>query len=194
MAIRVWFVGVTFFLISACGEVPPGFSSATERTGQKAGVEVKVEAKDEAREKAAGAQKQFQQEIYEMMASRWAHLEPLLKIHRDNQIARSEAGTLRFYFLLRNHPEKIVRDKGISAFLNFEWSEEDEERLRKTSGEYRKLQGRIDELRRLSDGNRLWPEAREKFALFSKEEDYKAALNRLNEAFREVRESLGSKE
>ena len=62
------------------------------------------------------------------------------------------------------------------------------------SDEYRKLQARVDDLRRLSDGHKFWPEAREKFALFSKEEDYLAASKRLNGALREVRESLPSKE
>ncbi len=70
MAIRVWLVGGTFFLISACGEVPPEFSSQTGRTSQKEMEKAGFGAKDEARGKRASAQKRFQQEVYAMTVAR----------------------------------------------------------------------------------------------------------------------------
>ena len=70
MAIRVWWVGGSFLLIFAGGEVPPEFSSPTQGTSQKEMRKVGFEAKDEAREKTASAPKRFQQEVYTMRDAR----------------------------------------------------------------------------------------------------------------------------
>jgi len=147
-------------------------------------------AKDMAREKAAAAQKRFQQDMYDMMASRWHHLEGLTAMQRDLQLALIEAQTLRFYFLLQHHPEKIVRDQGISDFLNFDWSDEDDEHLRDDNSEYGELQKRIHKLRGRSDGHAQWPEAREKALSLQAEADFQQAMERLKQAFEEVEELL----
>lgn len=144
------------------------------------------ELRDEAREKAAAAQQRFQQDMYDMLASRWRHLEGLAAVQRDLQLALIDARTRRFYFLLEHDPERIVRDQGISPFLNFEWTPEDNHQFRADSSEYVELEKRIKKLRGRSDGHPQWPEAREKALSLQSEADFQHAMERLKKAFEEV--------
>jgi hypothetical protein len=146
--------------------------------------------RDEAREKAVAAQKRFQQDMYDMLASRWRHLEGLAAAQRDLQLAYIDVQTLRFYFILQHDPKKIVRDQGISPFLNFDWTPEDNDRLRADSPEYVELEKRLKRLRGRSDGHAQWPEAREKTLSLQTEADFQHAMERLKKAFEEVEELL----
>jgi hypothetical protein len=152
--------------------------------------EARLGLRDEAREKAAAAQQRFQQDMYDMLASRWGHLEGLAAAQRDLQLAYIEAQSLRFYFLLQHDPAKIVRDQGISPFLNFDWTDENNDQLRADSPEYMELEKRIKKLRGRSDGHAQWPEAREKALSLQSEPDFQDAMERLKEAFEEVEELL----
>ena len=145
---------------------------------------------DEARQKAVAAQQRFQQDMYDMLASRWRHLEGLAAAQRDLQLALIDAQTLRFYFLLQHHPKKIVRDQGISPFLNFDWTQEDNDQLRADSPDYGELEKRIKRLQGRSDGHPRWPEAREKTLSLQSEADFQDAMERLKKAFEEVEELL----
>jgi hypothetical protein len=113
-----------------------------------------------------------------------------MRLQRDLQISLNDARTLRFYFLLEHDPGRIVRDEGVAAFINFDWSDEDDDQLRALSLEYTALEKRIEELRRQSDGHPDWPQAREKAKSVQGQPDFQEALERLNGVWQEVEEQL----
>lgn len=145
---------------------------------------------DPARVAYAAAQKQYQNEVYQLMASKWRRLEALLRIQRDLQIALIDQRTQEFYFLLSHRPEAIVRSKGVTAFSNFEISAAERRTLREHTREYAALEKRVTELLRQSNRHPLWPELREKFIAIKNDPQYLRAVERLNQAMREVETML----
>src|SRR3989338_2430947 len=86
--------------------------------------------RDEAREKYADAQKKYQSDLYALFLSKWPDLKPIIEINRDLQVALVDSRTMKFYYMLEHSPDKIVRNKGVSTFANFDWTDVDNQALR----------------------------------------------------------------
>jgi len=145
---------------------------------------------DPARVAYAAARKQYQNELYRLMVAKWPRLDALLHIQRDLEIALIDQRTQEFYFLLTHRPEAIVRNEGLATFTNFEISGEERRTLRQHSREYAALEKRVTELLRQRNRHPLWPELREKFIAIKNDALYLQAVERLNQALREVETML----
>jgi len=103
------------------------------------------------------AQRQFQQELADFFTSRCPELKDLIHENRDLQLALIDRRSLEFRYLLSTHPERIVKNEGISRFTNYGWNEEDQNTLRRSSQEYEAALKRVAELRKRSDEDLRWP-------------------------------------
>src|SRR5437667_12749390 len=79
------------------------------------------------------AQRQWQQELADFFANRRPDLKDLIQQNRDLQLALIDRRSVEFHYLVSTHPERIVKDQGISRFANFSWTEEDLAALQRTS-------------------------------------------------------------
>ena len=148
---------------------------------------------DPAWEKLMAAERQFQQEFFELMAGRWPDLAPALEVSRDLQLALRDLRTLQFYYTLQHHPERIVRDQGVPAFENqflLRWTEEDAKRLRKQHPQAQGLEQRVGALREANSLHPLWPKVLEKFSLLEGDPAYQGALHRLQAEAIEAQQML----
>lgn len=104
----------------------------------------------------ARTQRQFQQELADFFGSRRPDLKDLIQTNRDLQLALIDRRSLEFRYLLSTHPERIVKDQGISRFANFGWTEEDSIALQRANQEYEAVVKRVEELRKRSQSDSQW--------------------------------------
>ncbi len=116
---------------------------------------------DPLRQRASLAKISYQDQIYELLVSELPDSEPLLKEQRDLQVALIERADRRYEYLAQNG--RIPRGPSLSAWLNFQWWDADEEELRYQSQEYVWLQTRITQLSQSKFKSREWDPVMEKF-------------------------------
>ncbi len=86
------------------------------------------------------ANKRFQHDLSRLVAGKWPELKTVADLQRDQQFAEIELRNMEFQHLLRKAPERIVTDRGISAFAEFEWATSDTDALRRENPEFVKLE------------------------------------------------------
>jgi len=94
------------------------------------------------------AQRQFHQELADFFTNQRPDLKDIIQLNRDLQLALIDRRSLEFRYLLSAHPERIVKDHGISRFANFNWTEADQNVLRHSSAEYEAALKLVEELRK----------------------------------------------
>lgn len=86
------------------------------------------------------AQKRLQFDLARLLAHKWPELEGVANFQRDQQFAALELRNKKFQYLLEHAPDRIVMDEGLTAFAEFEWTEQDDDKLRATDPSFAKLQ------------------------------------------------------
>lgn len=112
-----------------------------------------LRAEDPAWETYIKAHKEAQVAFHHEVRLRMHELRDTIALSQEMQIENANQKTARFYYLQAHAPGRIVRSQGFSAFINFEWTDEDETRLMAEDKEYRKRQKKIDKLREKLDKN-----------------------------------------
>ena len=126
----------------------------------------------------AAAQVEWQRGLAELTIEGRPDLEGVAMVQRDLQLAYLELSTARFEYLLDQEPSRIVLTQGLSAFLNFGWSDEDTEVLVEADPRYAALEKRVAELREGNDDHPDWPSFREYFrSTLARDTGYQALLN-----------------
>ena len=105
-----------------------------------------VAAQEPAWEEYISGQKKVQVKTHYHLGLQAGHLKPLLEKSQELQLAMADQKSSRFYYLLGHHPERIDRDHGFSNYVNFGWTETDENSLVEQDGDYRQLKEKIEKL------------------------------------------------
>jgi hypothetical protein len=127
------------------------------------------------------AQRQFQQELADFFVSRRPDLKDLVLVSRDLQLSLIERRSLEFRYLIATHPERIVRDQGISKFSNYDWTDEDAKVLGRSNPDYEAARRRVGALRERSDGHPQWPALRAANQVLAKDADYQKIFGRFEQ-------------
>jgi hypothetical protein len=127
------------------------------------------------------AQRQFQQELADFFVSRRPDLKDLVLVSRDLQLSLIERRSLEFRYLIATHPERIVRDQGISRFSNYDWTDEDAKVLGRSNPDYEAARRHVGALRERSDGHPEWPVFRAANQVLAKDADYQKIFERFEQ-------------
>ena len=128
----------------------------------------------------AAAQVEWQRGLAELIIEGRPDFERAAMVQRDLQVAYIKRRTARFEYLLDQEPSRIVLTQGLSAFLNFGWSDEDTESLVEADPRYAALERSVAELREGNDDHPDWPSFREYFrSTLTTDTGYQALLNDL---------------
>jgi hypothetical protein len=144
----------------------------------------------EARTAYTKAQRQWQQDLADFLSNRRPDLKKLIFVSRDLQLAMIERRSLEFSYLLKTHPERIVRDSGISQFSNFDWTDQDGDALRRSNPDYALLEKRVQVLRQRNDGDPQWPALRAAYQSLAKEAEYQQVYGRFQQRVKEAEKLL----
>ena len=144
-----------------------------------------------ARREYATAQARWQYDLAELVIRTHPVFETTAIAQRDLQLAYIEQQAVRFEYLLDHNPSRIALTEGLSAFANFEWSDEDNKALIETDPSYAELEKRVSELRKKNDEQADWPQFREYFRdTLSKTKEYERLLNEFAQKQKEVEDML----
>ena len=90
-------------------------------------------------------------------------LEAVAILQRNLQVALIELGTARFEYLLDRDPSRLVLTAGLSALMNFVWSDADTEAFVGADPHYVAMEERVSVLRQRNDDHQDWPALRQYF-------------------------------
>jgi hypothetical protein len=136
------------------------------------------------------AQGQYQQEMADFLSSRHAELKEVIVLSLDMQLALIERRSLEFRYLLATHPERIVRNQGISQFANFAWTDKDAHALRNSNPAYSAAPKRVETLRQRSQEHPQWPALRAANQSLAKDPEYQAIYQRFDQRVKEAEKLL----
>ena len=136
------------------------------------------------------AKKQYQTALAELLLRQLPEAEEIIEVQRDIQFNMIEMRSEKFYFILKNYPEKLVADQGISPWSNFEWSEEHEKELIRTNEKYRQLKDEYGAMKKINQGHRQWSIVRERFPLIRETDEYQLLHKALLSSLAEIDEKL----
>ncbi|MCP5111850.1 MAG: hypothetical protein GY953_13550 [bacterium] len=147
-----------------------------------AGADDLAETARKVRAAYAAAQVEWQRGLAGLVIEKRAEFEAVATAQRDLQLGYVELSTARFEYLVEQHPSRIVLTKGLSAFANFAWSEEDTKTLTAADSSYAALERKVAALRKRNDDHPSWPSFREYFRTdLAKSSEYQALLSEFME-------------
>jgi hypothetical protein len=74
----------------------------------------------------ARAQVQWQKDLSLLIADKRPDLKSTAEAFRDQQLAMLNRRAMQLRFLLDHHPERLVRNRGWVAYVNYNWTDDDE--------------------------------------------------------------------
>ncbi len=135
----------------------------------------------------AEASNAFQTSLRDLIAEAAPQFEPLATVMRDLQITFAEARKAKLRYLLAHDPARIVTDRGLVKFTNFDWDDTDKARFADQDGEYRALEEKLAELAARNNGHPDWQALRPFFQNeIAPGDAYRALITRLVAAQGEV--------
>ena len=143
--------------------------------------------------KATDAKIGFQTRMAEYLVSEMPQFTEVIETQRDLQIAYAQRSCFRYEYLNNTHLELINRDDGYIEWLNFPWTDEDEQTLLTENAQYSELNSRIQAIEARNKNNPLPPEARLKFAELAKGERMKQLQAQLDAEFAAIDAELAAR-
>lgn len=157
------------------------FFSGTVRADSAAG-------SDTAWETYIRSQKEIQVAFHHLVRLYLHDLKETIEMSRDLELAKADQKSERFYFLVKYAPERIVRNQGFRAFVNFPWVPADEDALRKESKTFRKREKKITEWQSRLDASPDFKKVLQKLQELQPTPEY----NRIQIRFRSVPKDVES--
>ena len=143
--------------------------------------------------KATDAKIRFQTRMAELLVSEMPQFTEVIETQRDLQIAYAQRRCLRYEYLNNSRPELINREDGYMEWLNFPWTEQDEQTLLTENAQYSELNSRIQSIEDKNKSNPMPQEARLKFAELAKGERMKELRAELDAEFAIIEAQLAAK-
>lgn len=131
-------------------------------------------------EKRINAQIEYQNRLADLLIRQAPELAEIIVLNRDLQVNLYKMKRVKYWYLLDNHPDRIVPDKG----NNFEWVDADEEELTAANKDYRALKATDKQLNAKNQDHPKWPALRAEFGKIQQTSDYKKIHNELMEALK----------
>lgn len=123
----------------------------------------------------AEAKRQLQNGIHDLMVKTRPELADIAQTYRDMQLALTALRSAKFKYLMAIDAARIVRDKGVLAFTNFEWTKQDAEQFFKVAS-HQELQSQVEQLKARNNNNPRWPEVRKHFITLTQSPEYRKIM------------------
>jgi hypothetical protein len=138
------------------------------------------------------AQKRLQFDISRMLGDGRPELEAVAGLQRHQQFALIELRNMRFQYVLATDPERLVYDRGLSEFAEFEWNDADDEALREANPDYAKLERWAEKnAARLAEHPDL-PASGEQLVTLQRGERYRSMLERYQARMDDLESALNT--
>lgn len=142
--------------------------------------------KDTLWENKINSQIEFQNKLANLLLRELPEAEEIILIQRVLQITLIEMRSEEYYFLREHMPSRIIRNQGISRWSNFEFTDEDREKILKLNENYRKLKSKKELFEKKNQGHPMWPLTRDKFPKIRETPEYQKIYKRLIGTLEEI--------
>ena len=137
-------------------------------------------------EKRTAAIIKFQTKGTNLLVSEYPELEEIAVLQHDLQLTLIQMRNEKYYYLLKNKPDNLIRNQGISRWANFKWTDEDENILTATSGKYLELKDKKEQLKEKEKNYSMTIEVREKFSELFKIKEYQKLQQKLMDTMKDI--------
>jgi len=151
-----------------------------------------AEANDPAWDRYISSQKQVQVKTHHYMKLEAPKLTELFDKSLDLQLSLIDQKSVRFNFLLAHHPEEIERRQGFESFVNFPWTDEDEQVLEQANGEYRSLKEKIAKLTQTVESDPDFPQLKSQLLSLESNVKYREVISRFRFVPQEIESMLSN--
>jgi len=136
------------------------------------------------------AQKRIQVDLFKLIVDKWSDLEFIATLHRDHEVTLVQQNDMKFQYLVATDPGRIVLDKGLYEFTNFDWKESDSDRLRETNPEFGKLEDRLVKINKQMSEHPDQLAIHQRILELMKDQVYNSIMTRYNERLGQLEKSL----
>ena len=136
------------------------------------------------------AQKRFQFDLAKLLLDQWPHLDGVTGLYRDLQFALLELNNMRVNYLMDYVPERLVLDKGLTAFADFDWTEADSEALREINSKYAKLERWVEKFTKDLSNHPDLPEADTRITSLQHHDYYRSMIEQYQARLVDIESAL----
>ncbi len=132
-------------------------------------------------DEALDAKIAFQTGLAGLITEKDPALGVLANISRDLQVSLARARKFQLDYVIQKDLPRLISASGLTRFMNFGWTRDDEAALQAADQEYAALLGQIETLGRESEANPSWPALRAMFVELQQSKEFRKVLDHLNE-------------
>lgn len=136
------------------------------------------------------AKKRLQYDLSRLVTRKWPELKAVADLQRDQQFAEIELRNMEFQYLLQKAPERIVTDRGISAFAEFEWAAADGDALRRVNPDFAKLERWAEKNARRLAEHPKYVIVQERIGSLREDERYRSMKTRFEQRLADLERAL----
>ena len=125
---------------------------------------------DKTWDKCSGLQEGWLRTLYDIVLSNKPHLKSSAGISLKWRSTALKVNSLKFKYLLKSDPGRIVRDKGLKYFVDLNWFWRDNRDLGKANPSFLKMESEMRELEKENSSHPDWPELKSYLRAMTKSE------------------------
>jgi hypothetical protein len=133
---------------------------------------------DKAWDKCSSLQEKWLNTLHEIVLSSKPHLKETADLSLKWRFTTLKVNSLKFQYLLKNDPDRIIRDKGLKSFMDFDWFWDDSRDLGKTNPDFLKIEGEMLELEKKNKTHPDWPELKTYLRSITKDKEHKEKFDK----------------
>ena len=128
---------------------------------------------DIAWDKCSSLQEGWLQTLHDIVLSNKPHLKNSADLSLKWRSTAIKVNSLKFKYLLEAEPGRIIRDKGLKAFVELNWFWDDSRALGKAKPDFLVLESAMKKLEKEHSSHPDWPELKKYLRTLSKSETHK---------------------
>lgn len=128
---------------------------------------------DKAWDKCSNLQEKWLKTLHGIVLSSKPHLKESADLSLKWRFTALKVNSLKFKYLLKSDPDRIIRDKGLRSFMELDWFWDDSRDLGKTNPDFLKLEGEMSELEKKNTKHPDWPELKAYLRSITKDKEHK---------------------
>lgn len=129
-------------------------------------------------DKCSQIQEEWIHTIYDLVISQKPHLKDAADLSLKWRMTALKVNSLKFQYLLEKDPDRLVRDMGITAFMELNWFWDDNRDYGKVNPAFLELEKEMTELEEKNSNHPKWPELKQYLQTLSKSEEHKEKFSK----------------
>ena len=133
---------------------------------------------DKAWDKCASLQEEWLRALYDIVLANKPRLKGSADLSLKWRSAALKVNSLKFKYLLKTDPGRIIRDKGLKSFVGLNWFWHDSRDLGKANPDFLALESSVKKLEKEHASHPDWPELKSYLRTLAKSEAHTEKFNK----------------